>query len=160
MEQKLRPEHQWLQRMVGEWTIESQASMQPGAPPTTYRGTESVRSLGGLWVVCDGVGDMPGGGTSHNIITLGYNPYRRRFEGSFIGTMMPHMWFYEGQLDGSGQRIVLETEGPGFTDMERMARYRDTFEMVSDDHRTLSSSYQDDAGQWQHFMTAHYHRVK
>ncbi|HWK88690.1 MAG TPA: DUF1579 domain-containing protein [Longimicrobium sp.] len=152
-------EHQWLQRMVGEWTIETEASMEPGAPPMTYRGTERARSLGGLWVICEGEGDTPGG-TSHNIITLGYDVDRKRFVGTFVGSTMTYMWVYEGHMDPSGQKIVLDTEGPSFTEMGRMGKYRDTFEIVSDDHRTLSSSYQDQEGQWHRFMTSHYRRVK
>ena len=57
-------EHGWLQKLVGEWTSEAEATMEPGKPPETFRGTESVRSLGGLWVLAEGQGEMPGGGTA------------------------------------------------------------------------------------------------
>jgi Protein of unknown function (DUF1579) len=43
-----RKEHQWLGRMVGEWTYEMQAEAAPGQPPITETGPESVRSLGGV----------------------------------------------------------------------------------------------------------------
>jgi hypothetical protein len=44
-------EHQWLQKLIGEWTCESEATMEPGKPPERFTGTESVRSLGDLWVL-------------------------------------------------------------------------------------------------------------
>ena len=40
-------EHQWLQKLVGEWTCESEATMEPGKPPERFTGTESVTS--GCW---------------------------------------------------------------------------------------------------------------
>ncbi len=51
-------EHQWLSQLVGEWTYEGEAMMEPGKPPVKFKGTESVRSVGGLWVLLEGRGDM------------------------------------------------------------------------------------------------------
>ena len=36
-------EHQWLQRLVGEWTYENEATMSPDQPAEVCRGTENVR---------------------------------------------------------------------------------------------------------------------
>ena len=48
---KIEPqkEHEWLQQLVGEWTYESECSMEPGKPPEKFEGSESVRSLDSLW---------------------------------------------------------------------------------------------------------------
>ena len=75
---KIEPqkEHQWLQRIVGEWTCEGEAMMKPGEPPVKWKATEVVRPLGGLWIVGEGKGDAPGGGTSISMMTLGYDPQR------------------------------------------------------------------------------------
>lgn len=35
-------EHQWLQKLVGEWTYESEALMGPDQPPVKSTGTETV----------------------------------------------------------------------------------------------------------------------
>lgn len=51
-------EHQWLARLVGEWTLEGEASMGP-ANPTKFQGTERGRSLGGVWFIVDGEGAIP-----------------------------------------------------------------------------------------------------
>ena len=61
---KIEPqkEHQWLQKLVGEWTFESDCGMGPGKPNEKFKGTESVRSLDGLWILAEGQGEMPGGG--------------------------------------------------------------------------------------------------
>jgi hypothetical protein len=61
-------EHHWLQKLVGEWTYETEASMGPDQPPEKATGTESVRSLGGLWIMAEGQGEMPGCGSAITII--------------------------------------------------------------------------------------------
>lgn len=152
-------EHHWLQRLVGEWESEMECVMAPGQPPMKSKGKESVRSLGGVWVLCEGQGEMPDGGVGVTQMTLGYDPARKRFLGTFIGSMMTHMWKYEGELDGGGAVLTLDTEGPSFTAEGKMAQYQDILEIKSDDHRVLSSQVKGDDGQWRRFMTAHYRRV-
>ena len=153
-------EHRWLQKLVGEWAYESECSMGPDKPPETFRGTETVRSIGGLWVVCEGRGEMPGGGIATTMMTLGYDPARQRFVGTFIGSMMTHLWVYDGGLDAAGTALTLDTEGPNFGVPGALAKYQDVIEWQGDDHRVLSSQTPGPDGRWHTFMTAHYRRVK
>jgi hypothetical protein len=153
-------EHQWLQKLVGEWTSEVEAAMGPDKPTEKFKGTESARSLGGLWVLCEGRGEMPGGGTANTIMTLGYDPARGKFVGTFVASMMTHLWVYEGTLDSAGKVLTLDTEGPGMAGDGKMVKYKDVIEFKSDDHRTLTSHMLGDDGKWQQFMTAHYRRKK
>ena len=154
-----RDEHRWLQRMVGEWTYEGEASMSPGGEVFRDTGTESVRSLGGVWVLCEGSMQVQDGTPTTTLMTLGFDPGRGRFVGTFIGSMMTHLWIYEGELDPSGNVLVLDAEGPSFEEEGKMARYKDRIEFHGDDHRVLSSSYMGGDGQWHPFMTAHYRRA-
>jgi hypothetical protein len=153
-------EHRWLEQLVGEWTYESEMPGAPGEPPTTFGGRETVRSIGGLWVVGESQGNMPGGTTTTMIVTLGYDPLKRRYVGTFVGSMMPTFWVYEGQVDASGRALVLDTEGPSFTDESRIAKYQDTMELLSRDRRVLRSTVQGEDGQWRQIMEMHYTRVK
>ena len=154
-------EHHWLQKLVGEWTYEHDCSTGPDKPKETFRGTEIVRSLGGLWTVGEGTGDMPGGGAAKNIMTLGYDPQKQRFVGTFIASIMTHLWVYEGTLDATGKTLTLDTEGPSFAPgATGMAKYKDAIEFLTDDHRTLTSKMLGPDGQWHEFMTAHYHRKR
>lgn len=150
-------EHQWLQRLVGEWTFEAECSMGPDQPPAKSTGTEVVRSLGGLWTIGEGSGEIPGGGSCQSVMTLGYDPQAKRFVGSFIASVMTNLWIYNGSLDASENVLTLDTEGPNFTD-GAMAKYQDIIELLSDDHRTLSSQMLGEDGQWHPFMKAHYRR--
>ena len=155
-------EHRWLQQLVGEWTTEARMTMSP-EPAESCQGGERVRSLGGLWVLAEGWGEMPGGGKATMLMTIGYDPVKERFVGSWIGSMMTHQWLYDGELDASGTTLTLHSEGPDMSPGAApgtQARYKDVITIESADHRTLISHYLGEDGRWQQFMTAHYRRVK
>ena len=160
MQAEPRQEHRWLQTLVGEWTYEVEATMGPGQPPEKSKGTESVRSLGGLWILAEGQGELPGGGAATTMMTLGYDPQKQRYVGTWIGSMMTYLWVYDGELDPAGRVLTLNAEGPDMATEGKMAKYQDVVELVSDDHRVLRSRMLGDDGQWHQFMTANYRRTK
>lgn len=147
--------HRWLEQLVGEWTYEGEATDQEGKAI----GTESVRSLGGLWFVAEGTGDMGGSEEMRTMMTLGYNPQTKRFPGTWIGSMMTHLWIYDGEMDSAKKILTLNCVGPSFAGDGTMANYRDVIEIVDKDHRTLKA-YVEENGDWRHFMTTHYTRTK
>lgn len=153
-------EHQWLQKFVGEWTYESECSMGPDQPKGKFKGSEKARSLGGMWVLCEGQGEMPGGGMATMLMTLGYDTQKKQYTGTWIGSMMTNLWIYEGVLDASEKILTLSAEGPSFAAEGKTAKYQDVIEFKSDDHRVLTSRSLDDQGKWHEFMTAHYRRTK
>ena len=59
MKTEPQEQHKWLHRMIGDWTCEGEAEMAPGQPPVTWKSTESVRSLGGVWILGEGLGQTP-----------------------------------------------------------------------------------------------------
>ena len=158
MKSEPQVEHQWLQKLVGEWTSEAEMTMKPGEPLVKAEGTETVRSLGGLWTLAEGKGEMPGGGEATTIMTLGYDPKQQRYVGTWVGSMMTNMWIYNGSLDAAGNALTLNTEGPSMAGDGKMQRYQDVIEFKSDDHRILASQVLNDDGSWTRFMTAHYRR--
>jgi hypothetical protein len=151
-------EHQWLHRLLGEWLLEAEMTMEPGKPPARFTGTESVRSLGGHWILAEGQGEMPGGGTMTSLMTLGYDPQKQRFVGTWIASAMTHLWVYEGQLDVAERVLTLDTEGPSMAGGGKLAKFKDVSELKSDDHRVLTSHILGDDGVWRAFMTATYRR--
>lgn len=155
---KPQKEHDWLHQLVGEWTSEMDCAMGPDQPRQKSKGKESVRSLGGMWTLGEGEGEMPDGTTGKTLITLGFDPAKGRFVGSFIGSMMTHLWLYDGTLDDSGKVLTLDSAGPSMAGDGTLAPYRDVVTIVSPDHRILSSYTPDGNGGWTEFMTAHYRR--
>ena len=105
-------EHRWLQRLAGEWIATGEALMSPDQPLEKWEIPECVSGVGELWVQCVSQGEMPGCGPVTMVMTLGYDPARKHFVGTFIGSMMTHLWIYEGDLDAGGQELTLRAEGP------------------------------------------------
>ncbi|MCI0541227.1 MAG: DUF1579 domain-containing protein [Verrucomicrobiales bacterium] len=160
MHAKPQKEHKWLEKLVGEWNSVAEMSMAAGEPTMTFNGTETVRSLGGLWTLGEGEGEMPGGDIGKTMLTLGYDPSKQRFVGTWIGSMMTHMWIYDGKLDASGKVLTLDSEGPSMKGDGKMAKYRDIVEFKNRNHRLLHSEVLGSNRKWQRFMTAHYRRKK
>lgn len=153
-------EHQWLQQLVGEWTYEADCNMGPDQPRQKMKGTERVRSLGGLWTIAEGRGEMPGGATGDMIMTLGYDTQQKRYVGSWVGSMMTNMWVYAGSVDAAGKVLTLDTEGPDCYGGGGTTRYQDIIEIKGPDQRTLTSRSLGKDGTWSEIMTAHYRRTK
>ena len=162
MKVELQKEHHWLEQLVGEWTWEMETPMEPGGPPQKFTGTETVRSIGGGWIVGEGEGQMPDGSPTVTILTLGFDPAKNRFVGTWIGTMMSHLWVYSGQLDAAEKVLSLDTEGPAFDDngkmTDKMTNYKDVITLKSEDHRTLTGNMLTKDGSWFEMMTMHYYR--
>lgn len=74
--------HEWLKKFVGKWEVESECVMGPDQPPMKGQGLETVRMLGDLWLVGESTFIMPGAGEGHAILTLGYDPIRKKFVGT------------------------------------------------------------------------------
>lgn len=152
-------QHAWLQRLTGEWDAVSEATMEPGGEPMRMESTESVRAFGELWIVAEGSMDI-GGEQMRSMMTLGYDPGRDAFIGTWIDTIHATLWHYVGHLDDEQRALTLETEGPAFDDAGTTARYRDRIELVDADHKVLTSSVEDGAGGWTTFLRAEYRRRK
>lgn len=153
------PQHEWLKQFVGEWTCESECVMAPGEPTMRTTARESGRMLGDLWLILEGVGDMPGGGSMRYMFTIGFDPGRGKFVGSWVGSPIATLFVYEGELDPAQRKLPLNTAGPSMTDPSKAAAYQDTIELLPDGRRTLTSRMLGDDGQWVKFMTATYRRT-
>ncbi len=151
-------EHEWLQQLVGEWGWEAELTVEPGKPPAKYAGSERVRSLGGLWMLCEGCGEMPGGGSANTLMTLGYDMSRQRFVGTWIGSMMTHLWVYDGEFDGESNQLVLNSEGPSCRAEGVLVKNKDVIRFDGQDRREWISYMPDDDGEWKPVMEAHYFR--
>lgn len=151
-----KDEHRWLHQLVGDWTYEGECVMGPDKPNEKTSGTETVESIGDLWIVGESKGTTPGCGEATMRITLGFDPAKGRFVGTWIGSMMPLLWTYDGFLDESGKILTLESEGPSFSGDGTTSKYRDILEIVSPSERLFYSKVLGQDGNWTQFMTARY----
>lgn len=160
MEMGTKPvkEHEWLQQLVGEWRTESEMT-GPNGETMSAKGTESVRSLGGLWAYVEGKGTMPNGETMEYYSALGYDLTFKEYRGCWFASVSSHLWKYTGTLSADGKKLTLECEGPDMMKDEGTANYRDVIEIINPNHRTLTSFGQQENGEWCQFMKVNIYRV-
>lgn len=157
---KPEEQHRWLEQLVGDWTFETDMPGHEGQPATRAVGTETVRSIGGLWIQLEGHSDVPGSGPAVSLMTLGYDTATKRFVGSWIGSMMTHHWVYDGELDAAKRVLTLDSEGPSMAGDGSIGKYRDIITLVSPDVRTLTGNMLSPEGTWTEFMKMEYRRTK
>ncbi len=152
-------EHQWLDKLLGEWVCEGECDMGPDQPKMKHEAKVSGRTLGGLWLVMEMTMPGPEGGDAIvNYMNLGYDPEQKKYIGSFFGSCMANQWIYAGTVDASGKKLTLDTRGPKF-DGSGQTDYQDMIEWTAENEWTLTSQYKQDDGSWKHFMTATHKRA-
>jgi hypothetical protein len=151
-------EHLWLQKLLGEWTYEHDIPDAEGQPAHKVQGTETFRPIGGLWVQGEARGPMPDGSPSVSLMTLGYDPAKERFVGTWLGSMMANLWVYEGELSADGRTLSLYCDGPSMDERNTIVPYKDVMTFISDSHRTLTGNQKQADGSWKEFMVTNYRR--
>lgn len=144
-------EHQWLKKFVGQWSTTSKASMGPNLPPMECSGTIESRMIGEFWVVNEMQSDVQGT-PMRGLQTIGYDPAKKKCVGTWVDSMVNHLWLYEGTVDESGNKLTLETEGPNFMADGKLAKFRDSYEFKSPNHVIVTSSMLGEDGKWITFM--------
>lgn len=150
-------QHDWLQRFVGQWDAEVEVYLAPGQPPMKTQGINRARMLGGFWLIEEGQNTaMPYG----FILTLGFDPRKKKYVGTWADSMMSYLWKYEGTVDAKGAILTLETEGPNPMDHGNIAKVREVTQFKSVNHRVFTSSRLGDDGKWIRLMTVNLRRRK
>ncbi len=152
-------EHEWLGQLVGEWEYDSEVVVQPGSAPEKSKGGEIVRAVGGFWTVSETSGSINGAPFT-GVMTLGYDPKKKKYAGTWVDSMSSNMLHYEGSVDDSRKTLTLETEGPSFNDPSKISKYKDVIEVKDKDHKVMTSSIQGDDGKWVTFMTIKFERKR
>jgi len=152
-------EHEWLQKLVGEWRVETDMLMGPGQPMAHISGTETVKSVGGLWAFSVGRSNMPDGTPMEHYSTLGYDVSFKEYRGCWFISISSHLWKQVGTLSADGRIMTLDCVGPNMTKDGEMSNYREVTEIIDENRRTLTAYIQADNGEWEQYMTSSYTRV-
>lgn len=160
MSVKPTKEHAWLQKLIGDWTYQHDMPPVDGKPAEKLTGTETFRALGEVWVQGEARGQMPGEGDTVSLMTLGFDPAKNRFVGSWIGSMMSNLWVYDGELSADGRTLSLFSDGPAMDGSNTTAPYKDVITIVNENERTLTGNHQTPDGAWHQFMITHFRRAK
>lgn len=152
------PEHEWLNKLVGNWKTSS-VMIMPDGSESSSEGTEVVQNLGGLWAFGEGTAEMPGGGQMHYKNGLGYDVSFKEYRGFWIADMSSHLWKQTGTLSADGRVMTLDCVGPHMLKDGETANYRDVHEIIDENNRTMTSLGQDDDGNWCEFMKVSFARM-
>lgn len=152
-------EHQWLAQFVGEWDTVAKGTMGPGQPPMECSYKLSSKMLGGFWTVNEIKGDMAGT-PMNGIQTIGYDEAKKKYVGTWVDSMMPFMWQYEGSVDKSGKILTLEADGPNFTTPGKLTKFQDIYEFKSADEMAVTSKMLGEDGIWVTFLSGSAKRKK
>ena len=99
------------------------------------------------------------GGPFTGNLTLGYDPDKKKYVGTWFDSMSSYLWQYQGTVDASGKTLTLETEGPSHDMPGQIVKDRETTEIKSKDHKVFTSVRQKD-GKWVTGLTINYRRRK
>lgn len=149
----------WLQQFAGEWKSKTKSEPIGDHPATEKAGKMSSKMLGGFWII-NRMAAVAGGFKFQAIQTIGYDPAKKKYVGTWIDSMMNYMWHYEGAVDSSGRKLELIAEGPNMIGGKGLATYRDSYEFKSADHIIARSEVKDENGEWKTFMTGNLSRIK
>jgi hypothetical protein len=151
-------EHDWLKQLEGEWEGEGEFFSEPGKPSFKAKSTETTRNVGGFWSITETKGEAMGQPFT-GIMTLGYDPAKKAYMGTWIDSMSSTMWRYEGSVDAGGKVLTLRTEGPAPWDEKKTAKFEESIEVKDKDHKTFMSKIERD-GEWVTLMKIEYTRKK
>jgi len=154
---KPQKEHEWLQKLIGEWNTEAEMNMPDGSKSSS-KGKESVKSLNGLFSYHHGTGTAPGGVPFEIFVALGYDVTFKEYRACYVMNMSSHIWNYKGQLSNGGKTLTLDCVGPSMTS-DGTANYRDIIELEDNNHRTLTSYLEVAPGKYEQMMKVKYTRA-
>lgn len=125
---------EWLKQFEGEWK-------------TDFDGTMHSRVVGERWIVSE-ISFQEG---VISVQILGYDESTKKFVGTWVDATSNFIWKYSGSLGKDGKQLILEAQGPDFSDPTKMREYRDIYEFVSDDEITVTTKMLHADKEWKVF---------
>jgi len=153
-------EHQALASEIGVWDAETKFWMAPDAPPIASKAFETNTMLGGLWLISEFEGDL-GGMPFHGRGQFGYDPVAKKFVGTWIDSMNPHLSVMEGSMDATGKILTMMSKGRDpRSEKETLTKMVTTY--LDEDHKTFEmlSPVEGKEGEWWKMMEIDYTRKK
>jgi hypothetical protein len=153
-------QHQELASEVGTWDAEISAWPTPESDPETFKGVEKNKMLGKLWLLSTFDGEM-GGVKFTGHMQLGYDPGKKKYVGTWIDSLNPHLQLMEGDYDEATKTFTLMSTGIDiYSGKEKttknVTRYLDKDSKVFEMHMPVEGQQ----GKWWKMMEIKYTRRK
>lgn len=135
MGQQPTPEHQRLEEHAGTWKVDCAFYMDPAQPPMRVEATETIELFGPFWTSSRFQADMFGA-PFEGRATLGFDPKKGKYVSTWVDTMSPQLFVFEGEFDEAGK--VLEMSGEAWDmSMSYRTKYRTREEHKGPDERVF-----------------------
>ncbi|MEX0611979.1 MAG: DUF1579 domain-containing protein [Pirellulales bacterium] len=150
-------EHKLLQKDVGTWDATLTIWPMEGAEPMESKGTEKNELLeGGLWLASRFEGDA-GGMKFAGIGTTGYDPVEKKYVGTWVDSMTPHLMLTKGEYDKATETFTGTAEGrDSFSRQSYTAKIIAKY--IGDDTRTFEMHMPGENGKHFKMMEIRYKR--
>lgn len=105
------PEQKLLAQMTGEWDTKMNCQMSPTGPVEGTGTYTAKMDLNGYFLVCDlraTLGPMPFEGRA----ITGYDPWKKKYVGTWVDSMSPSLYTIEGEWDKAGKVYTETITGP------------------------------------------------
>jgi len=104
-------EHEALKVFEGEWSFEGKFTMEGDKPPMEMKGTETSKMGMGGWYLNSDVKSTFMGAPFEGRWTMTYSLFKKKYQASWIDSMMPNIFLSEGEVDATGKIFTLKGEG-------------------------------------------------
>ena len=149
--------HRLLKGDVGTWDAKMNVWFTPDAEPMTSQGTETNELLGnGMWLVSHFDGDIAGT-PFVGLGTMGYDPLKRKYVGTWIDNVTPHLSVMEGDYDAKDKTLTMISERPG-PDGRETRTVKSILKYVDADTRSFEIQVQGDDGKFWKMLETQYTR--
>jgi len=104
-------EHELLKQFVGKWDVTGKFFMDPDQPPLEIKGTDTAKmDMNDFWLLGHFKGDFLGKPFEGRSV-MGYSPTKKKYVGSWVDSMMPHLFVNEGDADEAGKVFTMIGDG-------------------------------------------------
>jgi len=152
-------EHGYLKEGAGTWDYVMKFKMGPDAPETEVKGVETVQMLGEFWAIFDIKTDNMMGMAWHGHGTIGYDPDKKKYVGTFIDSLSPDRMLGEGTLDAAGKVLTMMWEGKDH-ETGKVGKMREVSERKDKDNGTMTMHRTGPDGKESVLFTINYTRKK
>lgn len=151
------PEQAILKQDVGVWDATVESWMAPGQPPAVSKGVDTVSMIGEFWSVDDFKSEFMGQ-PFHGTGTTGYDPFKKKYVGTWVDSMAPSLNVGEFTYDAKTKTMSGVSEGPGMDG--KPMKMRQTTEWKDADNKVYSIYSAGPDGKEMLFMRITYKRRK
>ena len=151
-------EHEMFKEMAGTWDAVMKFTDPTSGKEIEAKGVETVSLVGGFWAVFDiKFADMMGMAW-HGHGTIGYDPMKKKYVGSFAHSAAPFMSIGEGTADAGGKTLTMTWDGIGHSG--KPEKMREIFERTDKDNAKMTMHAPGPDGKEMVMFTTTYKRKK